>query len=583
VRPRRLRVPSSVALALAATAPLPSPPLSPRGGSASDDAPSDASSAPARRRAAASARRRVPHPARPRGAPAGVDRAAAAAARADAAARAASAAWADAHAKCRRAAAALAAAVPADHVVVDAAPAESGLRLKRPRSFVGGAAPEPSPLAAHPLAGARLAVFSPGDGAFFRATVREVGGRLPPGSALLEYEDGKEELADLGIRRFRLLTPRASSAGCGAGLLAAALALGAEGVRVEPDAPSPPPATCGPPAGPESARRGAALLLRSPGSASWLRADVVGVAPAARRVRVLYEDGEDEWVDLAAEAARGDARAALAAPPLAAGLPPGLRPPSGPAAVGWRVALYWDAEAAFFGATVVSYDFAARAHTLSYDDGAVERVCLHGDVVKWLAPPPAVGAAAADPMDSVPSTPRTATTPRPAPAPGGWGAVLLPEDWCAAAAADAALPLGPVDADLAAAAGLPHWPPPAPPARAVDCRLATEARVKLTIADRAGDGEGSASGCSTASGAPGTPRTTLRHWPSSPSLDVTSPESSNHGASAALDALLSPAAAYGLAGGRMHGGAPSHPLHSGFLVDPLAPFSFADAAAALGW
>ena len=30
MRPRRLRVPSSVALALAATAPLPSPPLSPR-------------------------------------------------------------------------------------------------------------------------------------------------------------------------------------------------------------------------------------------------------------------------------------------------------------------------------------------------------------------------------------------------------------------------------------------------------------------------------------------------------------------------------------------------------------------------
>ena len=308
VRPRRLRVPSSVALALAATAPLPSPPLSPRGGSASDDAPSDASSAPARRRAAASARRRVPHPARPRGAPAGVDRAAAAAGRR------------------RRGGARRVGRVGRRARQVQAGGGRTGGgRSRRPRRRgcrAGRVGPAPQaaalvcrrrrpralPPRRHPLAGARLAVFSPGDGAFFRATVREVGGRLPPGSALLEYEDGKEELADLGGRRFRLLTPRASSAGCGAGLLAAALALGAEGVRVEPDAPSPPPATCGPPAGPESARRGAALLLRSPGSASWLRADVVGVAPAARRVRVLYEDGEDEWVDLAAEAARGDAQ-----------------------------------------------------------------------------------------------------------------------------------------------------------------------------------------------------------------------------------------------------------------------------------
>lgn len=287
----------------------------------------------------------------------------------------------------------------------------------------------------HVLVGARVAVHSPRDGAFFRATVRDVGsaagaatGRgLPPGAALLVYDDGKAEVAHLGSRRFRLLAPRASSAGCGAGLLAAASAAGAEGLRLDADC-APAPLGAGPPAGPESARRGAALLLRSPAAAAaaacdddvdvlelggsylssslsavagagantissaWCRADVVGVDRAARRVRVLYSDGEDEWIDLAAESARGAAHVApLGAlwPPLAPGLAPGALRPEGAAAVGWRVALYCSREGSFFAADVRGFDARTGLHRLAYSDGSglVEDARLDAETVKWVSPP----------------------------------------------------------------------------------------------------------------------------------------------------------------------------------------------------
>lgn len=287
----------------------------------------------------------------------------------------------------------------------------------------------------HVLVGARVAVHSPRDGAFFRATVRDVssaagaatGRGLPPGAALLVYDDGKAEVAHLGSRRFRLLTPRAS-AGCGAGLLAAASAVGAEGLRLDADC-APPPAGAGLPAGPESARRGAALLLRSPAAAAcggtegvvidsssaplefgnylssssppaldnsansaWCRADVVGVDRAARHVRVLYADGEDEWIDLAAEAASGAARVAPLGsfwPPLALGLAPGRCRPEGAAAVGWRVALYCFREASFFAADVESFDCQTGLHRLAYVDGSgiVEDARLDAEAVKWVSPP----------------------------------------------------------------------------------------------------------------------------------------------------------------------------------------------------
>ena len=128
------------------------------------------------------------------------------------------------------------------------------------------------------------------------------------------------------------------------------------------------------------------------GNSAWCRADVVGVDRAARRVRVLYADGEDEWIDLAAESARGAARVApLGAfwPPLAPGLAPGSLRPAGHAAVGWRVALYCSQEAAFFAADVTGFDARTGLHRLAYADGSgiVEDARLDAEAVKWVSPP----------------------------------------------------------------------------------------------------------------------------------------------------------------------------------------------------
>ena len=582
VRPRRLRTPSAVTELLAT-----SPSLETFQADASPSPAPPSPVGPVRRRAADRPRRRGPPSARPRGAPPGVDRAAAADARAVAAARAATAAWADAHAKARRAAALVAAAAPA--AIPPRLPAFTPAGYTSPLSLhiVNDAF---AARASHPLVGARLSVFSAADGAFFRATVRELGPALgAPAAALLQYDDGKAEVADLTDRRFRLLTPRAASAGCGAGVLVAALALGAEGVRLDAET-SPPPPGAGPLAGPETARRGAALLLRSPAAAGgWVRADVVGLAargaPAAlasRRVRVLYEDGEDEWIDLEAEARAGAAHSARAVPPLAAGLTPGVLPPSGADAVGWRVAPYFDADASFYAATVVSWDRDAEEHTLAYDGGGAERVRLSSDVVKWLAPP-----AAAPPCSGpVPCLPHTLPATAPIAiagalvGPAAHSAPAAPTggvDWAAAAAADAeglAALLWP-GADTP-----PTHPPPADICWDVvspDAAASGVAALKLVgPSSPPADGGDAVSGCSTASGAPATPRSTLRHLPSSP--DVTSPESSAHGGNAALAALLPGARTAALVGGRVHGGLDTASLFG----DALCPLGLADVVA-LGW
>ena len=582
MRPRRLRTPSAVTELLAT-----SPSLETFQADASPSPAPPSPVGPMRRRSADRPRRRGPPSARPRGAPPGVDRAAAADARAVAAARAAIAAWADAHAKARRAAALVAAAAPA--ALPPRLPAFTPAGYTSPPSLYD-VVDASSARASHPLVGARLSVFSAADGAFFRATVRELGTALGgPAAALLQYDDGKADVANLTDRRFRLLTPRAASAGCGAGVLAAALALGAEGVRLDAEA-SPPPPGAGPLAGPETARRGAALLLLSPAAAGgWVRADVVGLAargaPAAlasRRVRVLYEDGEDEWIDLEAEARAGAAHSARAVPPLAAGLTPGVLPPSGADAVGWRVAPYFDADASFYAATVVSWDRDAGEHTLAYDGGGAERVRLSSDVVKWLAPPAAAPPCSGPVPCPLPHT-MSATAPIAiagalvGPAPHTAPAAPTAVDW---AAADADADADGLTALLWPGADAPHPPPAHPPPADMcwdvvspDVAASGVAALKLAPASHPADGGDAVSGCSTASGAPATPRSTLRHLPSSP--DVTSPESSAHGGNAALAALLPGAHTAALVGGRVHGGLDAASLFG----DALCPLELADAVA----
>ena len=43
--------------------------------------------------------------------------------------------------------------------------------------------------------------------------------------------------------------------------------------------------------------------------------------------------------------------------------------PKGKAAVGWRVAVYWRDDKAFYPAEIMGYDIATGRHEVEYDDG----------------------------------------------------------------------------------------------------------------------------------------------------------------------------------------------------------------------
>ena len=52
--------------------------------------------------------------------------------------------------------------------------------------------------------------------------------------------------------------------------------------------------------------------------------------------------------------------------------------PKGKAAIGWRVAVYWRDDKAFYAAEVVGFDTATGRHEVEYDDGE-----LPDDIPAW--------------------------------------------------------------------------------------------------------------------------------------------------------------------------------------------------------
>ena len=70
----------------------------------------------------------------------------------------------------------------------------------------------------------------------------------------------------------------------------------------------------------------------------------------------------------------------------------GEAPPTGRAALGWRVGVWWPAESQFFMGEVVGHDAAAGGHEVAYDDGEEAPIDLAADVIKWILPPGVSGA-----------------------------------------------------------------------------------------------------------------------------------------------------------------------------------------------
>lgn len=79
------------------------------------------------------------------------------------------------------------------------------------------------------------------------------------------------------------------------------------------------------------------------------------------------------------------------APLLPRRSPAGHPAPLGSAAVGWRVAVYWPADRAFYPGEIVGFDEASGKHDVQYDDGEEGQANLAVDRVKWVLPPGAAG------------------------------------------------------------------------------------------------------------------------------------------------------------------------------------------------
>jgi hypothetical protein len=212
------------------------------------------------------------------------------------------------------------------------------------------------------------------------------------------YDDGEEEWVALPRESFRWLTPRAASAGCTPDFRQAMAVLGAH----QEDRSGAPrrlplgfpslgtPAPAGEPAAeppaPEAAP-GWRVSVRCEAEGRWHRGEVLAHDAATGRHLVLYEDGEDEWLIAGQERVAWHAPVPQGRAGLFPGKAPGVEAPAGRDAVGWRVAVFWPGDAAFYPGEVSGFDEASGKHEVSYDDGEEGTVALAEDAVKWVLPP----------------------------------------------------------------------------------------------------------------------------------------------------------------------------------------------------
>lgn len=211
------------------------------------------------------------------------------------------------------------------------------------------------------------------------------------------YDDGEEEWVALTRESFRYLTPRARSAGCNTPFRQAMAQLGADqevggSARrgghaaalqgtispVGPNADKPPEL-------PDAANW--QISLQGAGDGRWHRGEVLCYDVQRKRHLVMYDDGEDEWVDLSEEEVVWHGPVPEGRKGLFPGRAPDVEEPSGTNAIGWRLAVFWPGDAAFYSGEVTSFDEATGRHEVSYDDGEEGTVHLSEDKIKWILPP----------------------------------------------------------------------------------------------------------------------------------------------------------------------------------------------------
>ncbi len=269
---------------------------------------------------------------------------------------------------------------------------------------------------AEALINTRVGVWWPADETYYRATVTNYDATLD--RHLICYDDQAKEWLSLRSEQFTWLTPRGSSAGGNAACRGALVEYGAR--NVPPFCP-PPPRIHTSTAQPRDVL-GHMVSVWSPVDGAMHHGEVIACRKG--RMHVLYDDGEDEVLDVHHEVIAWDAasspretkdvmfrsnhatRAAAAAAlhtPARRGRPPRVHPsPGGPgvvlaggctshptrkAAIGWRVALHDPTSMCFVPGVVGSYYAASNTYRVKFDVGGAAVVSLRSHRIKWVFPP----------------------------------------------------------------------------------------------------------------------------------------------------------------------------------------------------
>ena len=210
------------------------------------------------------------------------------------------------------------------------------------------------------------------------------------------YDDGEEEWVALPREIFRYLSPRAKSAGCTPAFRTAMSDLGADqesgrsklrltdtslnGTKelmweVCPDFPPPEKAT------------GWKVSLKSASDGRWHGAEVLCYDSSNKKHCLLYDDGEDEWVNFDEEEVRWHHPSGVGASVAFPGKSPGLPNPSKEKAIGWRIAVFCPDKKTFSSGVISSFSEETGKHDVSYDDRQDSSIIIGEEKVKWILPP----------------------------------------------------------------------------------------------------------------------------------------------------------------------------------------------------
>eukprot|EP00873_Tetraselmis_striata_P037975 jgi/Tetstr1/458239/TSEL_044727.t1 len=231
---------------------------------------------------------------------------------------------------------------------------------------------------------ARVSVFWPGDQVYYKGRIIDY--NREKSLHCIRYDDNEEEWLNLSEEYFKWLGPRARSAGYSPALAAAVMALGPDGITppsVAALAEKTREADTSGPRGHNAVGYRIGILWEADGA--YHHGEVLAYIDHKHKHHILYDDGEDEWIQLTKEAKvwRHKGRGAS----LPAGIAQGDSAPRGRSAIGWRIGVYWKEDTVFYEGEIKGYDSATGKHHILYDDSEDEYISLSTEKIKWMVPP----------------------------------------------------------------------------------------------------------------------------------------------------------------------------------------------------